>query len=64
MNRLADSRLRGQFRCVASSCSKPLMPLRYVMRIPGGWMPVTHSALQEVVDRFKYLALPAPGAAS
>lgn len=61
MNRLTESRLRGQFRCVAASCAKPPVPLRYVMRIPGGWLPVTHSALQEVVDRCKYLALQAPG---
>ena len=61
MNRLTESRLRGQFRCVAASCAKPPVPLRYVMRIPGGWLPVTHSALLEVVDRCKYLALPAPG---
>ncbi|CAI1138637.1 Uncharacterised protein [Serratia proteamaculans] len=61
MNRVTESRLRGQFRCVAASCTKPPVPLRYVMRIPGGWLPVTHSALQEVVDRCKYLALPAPG---
>jgi hypothetical protein len=64
MNRLTESRLRGQFRCVAASCAKPPVPLRYVMRIPGGWLPVTHSVLQEVVARFKYLALPAPGVAA
>jgi len=62
MNRVTESRLRGQFRCVAASCAKPPVPLRYVMRIPGGWLPVTHSALQEDVARCKYLALPAPGA--
>ena len=61
MNRVTESRLRGQFRWVAASCAKPPVPLRYVMRIPGGWLPVTHSALQEVVDRCTYLALPAPG---
>lgn len=59
MNIVAAKRSTPQLRCL------PLVgmsPFRYVLRIPGSWHPVTHSAVTYVVDTFQFLALPAPKA--
>ncbi|EKN4705002.1 hypothetical protein JE941_001069 [Yersinia ruckeri] len=60
MNIVTAKRPIPQLRCLPAV---GMEPFRYVLRIPGSWSPVTHQTVVEVVDTFRYLALPAPKAA-
>lgn len=59
MNIVAAKRSSLQLRCLPVTGRESF---RYVMRMPGSWFPVTHSAVTYVVDTFQFLALPAPKA--
>ncbi|HDL8369893.1 TPA: hypothetical protein ACGUO4_000292 [Yersinia enterocolitica] len=59
MNIVAAKRSSLQLRCLPVTGRESF---RYVMRIPGLWVCVTHSTADYVVDTFRYLALPAPKA--
>lgn len=57
MNIVTAKRSIPQLRCLPAVGMEPFC---YVLRIPGLWICVTHSAADYVVDTFRYPALPAP----
>ncbi|CFQ72523.1 Uncharacterised protein [Yersinia similis] len=59
MNIVTANRLIPQLRCLPAAGPEPF---RYLMRVHANWIPVTSNVLAQIVDTFRYPALPAPRA--